>query len=218
MISGIEVQRRALLAVHQVVAVGVQRVLDAVGVLAEGGEREDVRGRVQQQPRGGVEDLPAEVQDQGGEDEDGAAGLRVVGHHVGEPLLVEGGLVDDPGAHLRATGQQGFQLEGVADVRDVLPAALVAAAVGQGVARVLGKALAVQQGADEEHPAAVRPAGAGGRGDPPRLVQGHQRVAPDARRVLGLARAHRPDHQDAAAAAPEVEVVERAVEAQVGEA
>jgi hypothetical protein len=187
-------------------------------VLAEGGEREQVRGGVQQQARGGVEQLAAEIEDQGGEDKHGAPGLGIVGHHVGQALLVEGGLVDDPGAHLGAPGQDGLQLEGVADVGDVRSAALEAVAVGQGVGRVLREARPVQQGADEEHLAAVGARGAGERGHPAGLAQRHQGVAPHARRVLGLARAHGPDHQDAPPAAPEIEMVEGGVEAQVREA
>ena len=46
------------------------------------------------------------------------------------------------------------------DLGDVLPAAHVAAAVGQGVRRVVGEALGVQRGADEEHDPPVGAVGA----------------------------------------------------------
>ncbi len=214
----VEVQGRAFRPVDGVVPVGAEGVRDALGVLAVRGEGEDVGGDVEQQPRGGVEDLAPEVEDERREDERQAAAVRRLLHHVGEPLLVERGLVHDPGAHPGVGGDDALQVERVRDLRDVRPAAHEPAAVGQGVGGVLGEARAVERRADEEHHPAVRPVGARGLGRGAGLRPRHVRVAPHPRGELGLARSHGTDDEDAARGPGEVEMVEAAVHAQVGEA
>ena len=115
----VEVQGGALAPVHRVEAVGVEGVLETLGVLAVGGEREHVRCRVQEKPRGGVEDLPPEVQHQRGKDEGEPPGPRGTLHDVGKPLLVERRLVDDPRPRFGVGLHDALQVEGAGDLRDV---------------------------------------------------------------------------------------------------
>jgi len=139
----VEVEGRALLAVYLVVAVGVEGVLDAVGVLAVGCQWEHVGGGFQHQPGGGVEDVPAEVEDERRKDEDEPPLPAGVAHHVDQPLIVEGGFVDDPGAYFGIVLEHFLQAEGVFDFGDVLSAVFITPAKGQGVVGVVGKAAGV---------------------------------------------------------------------------
>ncbi len=163
---------------------------------------------LEQQPGGRVEDFPPEVQDQGRKDEDLSSLFRSPADHVHDPLVEEGCLVDDPGTDFRPAFQQVLQVEGIADAGDAVPAALVSAAVGQGVPGILRKTAGIEGGAHEENISPVGTLVRGTGGDPVRLPPGDRGVAPDPGGILGLAGTHGADDQDPPAAAGEVEVPE----------
>ena len=210
----VEVQGRALTAVDRVVPVGVEGVPYAVLVLAVCGKGNDVRCDVQHEAGGRVEDVAPEIENQRREDEHHTAADALVPDHVGKALVEERGFVDYVRAHRGIVGNDLLEIEGVADARDVLPAADVAASEGHGVFRVFCEPGAVYLASDEEDLAPVHIACAGEGLDLVALAHGYGGIAPDLGSELGLARAHGPYQKNPSARTGEIEVREGLVDFQ----
>ena len=172
---------------------------------------------VQKESGGTVEDFAPEVENQGGENETQSHGITGMADHVNQPLLVEGGFVDDPGAAFRMVGDELFQFKGVADTRQIRSQTLVSRAVSQSIGGIVGKPLFVEQGPDEEHFPTIGSSCAGKGNDGVTFFEEHLAVAPDTGRKLGLSRTHGSDHQYPSLRNPEIKVVGGMMNFQIGE-
>ena len=124
-------------------------------VLTVGGQGDDIGGHLQHQARRRVEEVAAEVEDQSGEDEHHPPLIAVVAYHIGDPLIEEGGFVDDEGTHRRVGFDHLLKGKGVADLGDVLPTLDIPSAIGERIIRVVHKACPVDLTAYEEDLAPV---------------------------------------------------------------
>ena len=107
----IELQGRALLIAHAVVAVGIEGRGHAVRVLAVRGERDHVRRDIQHEAGGGVEELPAEIEDESREDEHAPLLYRIVPRDIGKALIEERGLINDICPDIRIIPQDLLEAE-----------------------------------------------------------------------------------------------------------
>ena len=208
----VEVEGRALLAVDRVGTVGVEGILQTVGMVAVGGERNHVGGDIQHQARRGVEELPAEVENQGRKDEHDSLLQACRAHHVGKPLVEKGSLVDDIGAHHRVIPDHRLKVEGVTDEGDMVSATHVSAPIGKRIGGIVGETAAVKLRTHKKHVPPVRLTIAGQPADSGTLVPCHRGVPPDPGGRLRFPAPHRPDEEHAPARLGEIKVSERVMD------
>jgi len=189
-------------------------------VLAVGGKRKYVGGRLHEEPGRVVENLAPEVEEKGRHDEHEAALLRFPLDEVRKPFVVKSRLVEYPGTDMGIVLDGFLEVERVADGRDVRSAPFVPAPVGKSVGRIFRKPLLVERIPHEKGFAAVGRAdarfgfeqlllgAAAARkvGNGVSLFAGHRGVAPEPGRIFGLARAHGADYHDGARRLDKIEM------------
>jgi len=212
--QGIEVESGTLLAVHLIIPIGIKCIVDAIGVFAVGCKGNDIGGDVQHQAGGGVEQVPPEVEDQGGEYEHDSPLIAVVAYHIRQPLVKEGRLINNERTDCGIVGQHLLQPERVPNLGDIPTTTYVPVAITEGILRILGKACAIDFGTDEEHLAPVHFTAAGQLPDPLTLLLGNGGIPPDAGCKFCFPGAHGPYQQDPSSGQGKIKMGERIVDIQ----
>ena len=214
--QGVEIQSRTFAAVHGVVTVRVERIADAVLVLAVRRKRNHIRCHVQHKSCGRVEDVAPEVQNQRGEDEHHPSFHALVAHHVGKTLVEERGLIDYVRAHGGIVRNHLLQVERVPYPGDVVTASDIAAAVCQSIFRIFREPYSVYEASDEEDLAPVHLACTGQSFDLVALLHCYCGIAPDLGGELRFSGTHRSYQKNPASRAREIKMREGLMNLQRG--